>query len=204
MGVRSITRNDIEPVVESLLSAFAGDPLIDFLFGDGWEQASHVGEFFRILLDVRVTLQMPAFCADEGGVIVGAVMGYDTSRPAWEEAHTEAWTRLMAAADGLDSRLREYEHLAETFEPSRPHYYLGVIGVCAGKKGSGIGSALLDVFCDASAKNTNSGGVYLETANEASLRFYLKNGFEVRGEGLLGKTTRLWCIFRATNPRAAA
>jgi hypothetical protein len=204
MGVRTVTRNDIEPVVEALVSAFAGDPLIGFLFGDGREQESHVGEFFRILLEVRVTLGMPAFCAEEGGVIVGAVMGYDASRPTWEEGHTEKWTRLMAAAEGLDSRLREYGNLADKFEPSLPHYYIGVIGVRAGKKGSGIGGALLEVFCDASSKNVKSGGVYLETASEASLRFYLKNDFELRGEGILGKNTRLWCVFRATGPGAAA
>lgn len=203
MRVRPVTKNDIEPVVEALVSAFAGDPLISFLFGDGWEQASYVGEFFRILLEVRVTLEMPAFCADEGGVIVGAVMGYDTSRPTWEAAQTETWTRLMVAAEGLDSRLREYEDLAANFEPSRPHYYLGVIGVRADKKGGGIGGALLDVFCDASSENAKSAGVYLETANEASLRFYVKNGFEVRGEGILGKSTRLWCVFKGTDPGAA-
>lgn len=197
MAVRSVIRNDIGPVVEALRSAFAGDPLIGFLFGDGWKHESHAGEFFRILLEVRVTLGMPAFCAEEHGVIVGAAMGYDTSRPTWEPGQNEKWTHLMAAVEGLDARLQEYEHLAAQFEPANPHYYLGVIGVRAGKQGSGIGGALLDAFCNSSSKDTKSGGVYLETANEASLRFYLKNGFEVRGEGILGENTRLWCVFKA-------
>lgn len=204
LAVRSVTRHDIEPVVEALVSAFAGDSLIGFLFGDGWEQRSHVGAFFRLLLEVRVALGMPAFCAEEGGVIVGAVMGYDTSRPTWEADQTERWTRLLAAAEGLESRLQEYGNLAEKFEPSRPHYYLGVIGVRAGKQGSGLGGALLERFCEASSLNANSGGVYLETASEASLHFYLKHGFEVLGEGKLGDNTRLWCVFRATGSEATA
>jgi len=198
MAIRLVIRNDVEPAVAALVSAFAGDPLIHFLFGEGWEQKSHVAEFFRILLDVRVALRMPAFYAEEGGVIVGAVMGYDVSRPTWQEGHTDAWATLMAAAEGLAARVQEYENLAATFEPPQPHYYLGVLGVRAHNQGKGIGGALLDVFCDASARNVNSGGVYLETASEASLRFYLKNNFEVCGEGIIGKTTRLWCVFRAT------
>jgi GNAT superfamily N-acetyltransferase len=203
LAVRSVTRHDLEAVVEALVSAFAGDPLIGFLFGEDWQQKPHVGAFFRILLEVRVSLGMPAFCAQEGGVIVGAVMGYDTSRPTWEEEQTEKWTQLLAEAEGLESRLREYGNLADKFEPARPHYYLGVLGVRADQQGSGIGGALLERFCAASSSNANSSGVYLETASEASLRFYLKNGFEVRGEGRLGDNTSLWCVFRATGPRAA-
>lgn len=197
MLVRSVRQNDVEPVVDAIVSAFAGDALIDFLFGDGWEHESHAGEFFRILLEVRVALGMPALCAEEDGAIVGAAMGYDTSRPAWEQAQNEKWARLLAAVDGLEARLREYEMLAAQFEPTQPHSYLGVIGVRAGRQGSGIGRALLDTFCDASEKDAKSSGVYLETANESSLRFYLKNGFELCGEGILGENTRLWCVFRA-------
>ena len=198
MIVRSVMRDDVEAAVDAIVSAFAGDPLIDFLFGDGWEHESHAGEFFRILLEVRVALGMPALCAEENGAIVGAAMGYDTSRPAWEQAQNEKWARLLAAVDGLESRLQEYEKLAAQFEPTEPHSYLGVIGVRAGKQGSGVGRALLNTFCDASTKDTKSSGVYLETANENSLRFYVKNGFELRGEGIIGENTRLWCVFRAS------
>ena len=204
MIVRPVTSNDIEPAVEALLSAFRGDPLIRFLFGDGWEERAHVAEFFRILLDVRVTLGMPAFCAEENGHILGAVMGYDASRPAWKEYQVEKWAVLMQVAEGLELRLEAYRELAERFEPPNRHFYLGVIGIRGGKKGAGIGGALLERFCDASTKDTESCGVYLETASEASLRFYLKNGFELRGEGILGKDTSLWCVFRATGHGADA
>lgn len=204
MIVRPVTRDDIEPVVDSLVSAFAGDPLIGFLFGPDWEQEHHVSEFFRILLDVRVALGMPAFCAEEDGLILGAVMGYDTTRPVWKEIHTEQWMHLMKAAEGLESRLGEYEKLADAFEPSRPHFYLGVIGVRAGKKGGGVGRALLERFCESSGNDAESGGVYLETASEASLHFYLNNGFALRGEGILGSDTGLWCVFRETGRGGAA
>ena len=203
MIVRPVSSSDIEPAIEALLSAFRGDPLIGFLFGDSWEERTHVAEFFRILLDVRVTLGMPAFCAEENGQIVGAVMGYDASRPSWKEHHVGRWTALMQAVEGLELRLVAYGELAERFEPPKRHYYLGVIGVRGGRKGAGIGRALLERFCDASAEDTESCGVYLDTASRASLRFYLNNGFELCGEGVLGKSTSLWCVFKATGHGAA-
>lgn len=203
MIVRRVTRHDVEPVVDALVSAFGGDPLMGFLFGKDWERQPHVGEFFRILLDVRVALAMPAICAEDDGTILGAAMGYDVSRPAWHATHTEKWARLLAAVDGLEERLGEYGALADRFEPSQPHYYLGVIGVRAGRQGGGIGGVLLESFCTLSARDPRSAGVYLETANEASLRFYLKSGFVLRGDGVLGGDTKLWCVFRATEDGAA-
>jgi len=203
MIVRPVKQKDIEPVVEALMSAFSEDPLIGFLFGSDWQKSTHVREFFQILLDVRVTLSMPAFCSEEDGEVVGAVMGYDASRPTWPEGHAAKWSRLMKVAEGLESRLDAYGKLAEQFAPSQPHFYLGVIGVRIGRKGGGVGGALLGTFCEASAGNSESAGVFLETANEASLRFYLKNGFELRGQGVLGKSTRLWCVFKVTGQGVA-
>jgi ribosomal protein S18 acetylase RimI-like enzyme len=203
MILRPVKQKDIVPVVEALLSAFWEDPLIGFLFGSDWQKSTHVREFFQILLDVRVTLSMPAFYSEEDGEVVGAVMGYDASRPTWSEDHAVKWSRLMKVAEGLESRLDAYGKLAEKFVPSQPHFYLGVIGVRIGRKGSGFGGALLAKFCEASARNSESAGVFLETASEASLRFYLKNGFELRGQGVLGKSTRLWCVFKATGHGAA-
>lgn len=201
MIVRPVCEQDIEAVVAALSSAFQSDPLITFLFGRDWSAQPHAAEFFRILLDVRVGLGMPAFCAEDRG-IVGAVMGYDSTRPAWSEHHTARWERLMGAVEGLESRLEAYAQLADRFAPAEPHAYLGVIGVCGGKKGSGVGRLLLERFCACAAADSASAGVYLETASEASLRFYLKHGFEIRGEGVLGADTSLWCVFKASGDAA--
>lgn len=200
MIVRRVMAKDVEPTVDALVSAFAGDPLIQFLFSASSDPDAHLGTFFRTLLEVRVALGMPAVCAEERGRILGAAMGYDTSRPPWEPPQLAAWAQLMVAVDGLGSRLHEYETLADSFMPAQPHYYLGVIGVRAGQQGSGVGARLLGEFCDMSSTTPTSHGVYLETASAMSLRFYLRNGFEVRGEGRLGKDTQLWCVFRPTDP----
>lgn len=204
MIIRSAKQSDSSDIVNLLTSAFSGDPLIEFLFGKEWEHQPHVGEFFRILLDVRVALKKPAICAEENGVILGAAMGYDVERPSWSESQVEEWKSLLSAVQGLESRLGEYGRLADRFEPAKPHFYLGVIGVLAGTQGQGVGRKLLEAFCDASDTSRESSGVYLETASEASLAFYLKYGFELQGEGTLGSSTKLWCVFRTTRRSSAA
>lgn len=200
MIVRTVTSKDTAPAAQALLSAFADDPLIRFLFAASTAPDTHVGAFFQTLLEVRVALGMPAFCAEASGAILGAVMGYDASRPVWQELQLAKWNQLMGAVAGLEANLHEYEMLADSFMPAQSHYYLGVIGVRGGQQGRGVGAALLEAFCGASSKDSTSRGVYLETASDASLRFYLKHGFEVRGEGRLGKDTPLWCVFRPTGP----
>lgn len=198
MPIRPIAPSDIEPLVPVLISAFAHDPLIAFLFGRDWQVRPNAGTFFRTLLEVRVRLRMPAFCVDSSGATAGAVMGYDTTRPEWSSSETERWRLLLDSEPGLSSRLHAYEALADQFQPLQPHYYLGVIGVAAGLQGSGLGALLLDHFCEQSVKDPNSTGVYLETASQASLGFYLKRGFEILGEGNLNPVTRLWCVFKST------
>jgi hypothetical protein len=51
--------------------------------------------------------------------------------------------------------------------------------------------------CKPAAADAGSTGVYLETASPASLRFYIRSGLTVRGEGELDGA-RLWCVFRPT------
>jgi ribosomal protein S18 acetylase RimI-like enzyme len=91
--------------------------------------------------------------------------------------------------------MARYDEIAERGIPAVPHYYLGVIGIDPAKHGLGIGSKLLTSFCDLSASDELSGGVYLETANPANVRFYERAGFEVTSQGGLGSAS-VWCMFQ--------
>lgn len=72
-----------------------------------------------------------------------------------------------------------------------------MIGVRDDRKGAGVGKALLDAFCALSDADEQSTGVYLETANPASLRFYERNGFVIREHDVM-EGVELWCVFRPT------
>ena len=187
----------VEAAASALAAAFADDPLVAYFFRthpQGIAPASR--RFFALLLRLRIALGMPALVLREGDRVLGAAMGYDTERPTWPEAFAGEWARLEAETPGLASRMHAYEALAQSHAPAAPHYYLGVLGVHPSAQGTGSGRALLAAFCQKSAGDPLSSGVYLETSNPHSREFYLRQGFVERGADDLAGTP-LWCVFRS-------
>ncbi len=196
--MRRAAHGDVDAAVAALVEAFAADPLMSFLFHDNPDGVRpSISRFFSLLLRVRIALAMPADVLEDGHDTLGAVMGYDTSRPAWPEALAEEWRQFEAGAADLAARLAAYEEICEAHQPAEDHYYLGVIGVHPSLQGAGAGRMMLDGFCDLSRADPRSRGVYLDTTNPRSLEFYYRNGFELRGEGRLGDAP-LWCVYRPT------
>lgn len=196
--VRRAISGDVDEAVSALGDAFARDPLMTYLFHESPMGAQTCAmAFFSILLRARIALEMPAYVLQQGDEILGAAMGYDASRPKWPAALAEEMRRLEAETPGFALRLGAYDKLAEAYQPSEGHYYLGVIGVHPSLQGKGMGRALLGAYCAPSLQDSNSGGIYLETASAASLQFYYKNGFELRGKGSLDSTT-VWCLYKRT------
>jgi GNAT superfamily N-acetyltransferase len=196
--VRRVETGDIDGAISVLGDAFAQDPLMLYLFHESphGARAGAMG-FFSILLRARIALDMPAYVLEQGDEILGAVMGYDASRPEWPAPLAEELRRYEADTPGFAARLDAYGKLADAHQPSEGHYYLGVIGVHPSLQGKGAGKALLGAFCSPSLTDPNSRGVYLETASTASLQFYYRNGFELRGEGNLDGTP-IWCVYKRT------
>lgn len=196
--IRTATSTDVDGAITALVEAFAQDPLMLYLFKhhpDGI--AAGIETFFSILLRVRIALGAPADVLIHDGKIRGAVMGNHTSPPAWPRAFNEEWQRFVARVPEFNDRLEAYEALCDAHQPDEIFYYLGVIGVHPALQGKGAGKALLEHFCEHSRADPKSRGVYLDTANPASLAFYTKNGFELRGEGSLDGAP-LWCVYRRT------
>ena len=122
-------------------------------------------------------------------------MGYATDCPPWPSGIADEWDRFEVATAGLTERMAVYDEIAAKSKPSTPHYYLGVIAVEPDLHGRGLGTQLLKSFCDLSANDPLSSGVYLETATASNVQFYERSGFKETGRGNLGSAT-LWCMFR--------
>lgn len=196
--VRKAKSGDVDAAVAVLGAAFAPDPLMAYLFGDDPRGLrARTEAFFSILLRVRLELDMPAFVLARDGEVLGAVMGYDTLRPAWPAGLAEEWRRFEASVPALADRLAAYEDICTACQPGEDHHYLGVIGVHPSIQGKGGGKALLEAFCADASADGRSRGVYLDTANPGSLQFYFRNGFALRGEGRLGLAP-VWCVWRPT------
>lgn len=198
MEIVAVRPDDLEPAIDCLVPAFAADPITRFLLQDGPGYENRLRTFFSLLMGARMALGMPVIAARDASAIHGAAMGYTTAPPAWPAEFAQAWEMFESAIPGIAGRMAAYEGIAEACKPHVPHYYLGVIGVDPAAHGRGVGKQLIEAFCALSDSDEPSGGVYLETANPANVRFYERAGFATTGTGTLGDAT-LWCMFR---PRA--
>jgi ribosomal protein S18 acetylase RimI-like enzyme len=194
MKITTASPSDIDEAVGCLATAFAQDPITGFLLQTSQGYRERVTQFFSILMRARIDLKMPVFVARGAHGIGGASMGYSTVRSEWPAGLTEEWDHFEKAIPGVTDRMAIYDEVANKFKPSAPHYYLGVIGTDPALQGSGIRTQLLKSFCEISASDPLSSGVYLETAQASNLRFYERAGFEETGRGNLGEAT-LWCMY---------
>lgn len=194
MKITAASASDIDEAVGCLATAFAQDPITGFLLQTGQGYRERVTRFFSLLMGARIELGMPIFVARELHEICGAAMGYSTLRSEWPSDLAEEWLVFEKEIPGLTERMAIYDEVANRFKPTAPHYYLGVIGTDPALQGSGIGTQLIKSFCEASAGDPLSSGVYLETAQQSNLRFYERAGFTETGRGHLGDAT-LWCMF---------
>jgi ribosomal protein S18 acetylase RimI-like enzyme len=200
MQITAATSSDVEQAVACLASAFAQDPITGFLLRTGPGYQERVAQFFSLLMRARMAFNMPVLVARDAGSICGAAMGNTTAPPPWPADLEEEWGKLETGIPGFNDRGAIYDAIAEKSKPRMPHYYLGVLGTGPATRGLGIGKQLLLSFCDLSASDQLSRGVYLETANPLNVRFYERAGFAVTGQGRLGAET-LWCMFLGHAPR---
>ena len=194
MKITSASPSDLVPAISCLATAFALDPITGYLLQTGPGYHERVSQFFSILMRARLALEMPVFVVRNGAGISGASMGYSTLRPEWPGDLTEEWDRFEKAIPGIPERMAAYDEVAAQYKPAAPHYYLGVIGIDPKSQGRGIGAQLLSSFCETSAKDPLSSGVYLETAQASNLKFYEGAGFVETGRGTLGSSP-LWCMY---------
>jgi len=200
MHIDAAAPSDVAPAGGCLAAAFVTHPITGFRLQAGSNYRERLTNFFSLLARARIALGMPVLVARAASSIHGAAMGNTAAPPAWPSELEDEWNRLELAIPGFNDRAALYDEIAERCRPPVPHYYLGVIGLDPAMHGRGIGSRLLESFCDLSVSDPLSQGVYLETANPSNVRFYERAGFAVAGQGRLGSAT-LWCMFLSHRSR---
>ena len=106
--------------------------------------------------------------------------------------------RSVRSGRGLGSLKRELEYSGRwaKHDPKKPHYHLGPLGVSPDLQGKGIGSQLMEYYCNIiDSKNMDA---YHETDKPENVRFYQKFGFEVIGEESILNIPN-WYMWRTAN-----
>lgn len=181
--IRRASPDDTPEIVDALARAFVDDAFMRWLV--------RPGRGFRRGLERVFTVYLREFGFTPGGRVEHAAGGAGAA--IWIEPG--AWgfrlgrqLRLVpeiATVAGWRAVLPKLAALrqVERFHPREPHWYLLAVGVVPGRRGQGLGSALLQpVLNEADRAGLPA---YLETPTPENLSFYGRLGFAVAGESRL-------------------
>lgn len=166
-------KNDIQESVRVLSLAMLNNPLHIAIFQG--ESEKERMEIERTFSDLFNDLPGIVFLAKENGKIIGVMrMKSCQGKKSPDDP--------KGAKDENDVNWRKSVWQAEwaRHDPVSQHWHLGPIGVLPSHQGLGVGSTLMERFCE--EVDVCSAEAYLETDLDKNVRFYEKFGFKLVSE----------------------
>lgn len=169
---------DLPFVTAVLTEAFADDPVQRWLFAPADDPDAGRRALFGIFVEDYFWLGHLHVVRDVGGDVAGAALWSPPDRDALRGERVQDLLAALAPhlGDQLVDRLGELAR-AHEHRPTRPHLYLGILGVGPRQQSRGHGAALLAptlADCDRTGLVA-----HLESSNERNIPFYERHGFEV-------------------------
>jgi len=172
-GVRTATLADEAQIVDTVVAAFAADPVSRWC----WPNAH------------QYLASMPAFTLAFGGAGIAregahCTDGYSGAAlwlPPGVHSDDEALGQIVEDSVAASIRGELYAVLEQmaTYHPREPHWYLPLIGVDPAHQGKGYGSALMTYALQQCDRDHST--VYLEASSPRNVPLYRRHGFEVLG-----------------------
>ncbi|MFF3437412.1 GNAT family N-acetyltransferase [Streptosporangium sp. NPDC002721] len=178
---------DRRAVLDVLTEAFTDDPLVRWLFPEAGSRARLQEHYHRSLL-ARPGAETYLAGHHEGASIwlapaTDRTHHEDDAGP--ETAFGESGTRLLALGRALAPRHPDRE----------PYLYLPCMGVVGGRRGAGLGSAMLRHRLERA--DADGLAAYLEASSPRSRALYRRHGFEDLGEPVrVADGPPLWPMWR--------
>lgn len=184
--IHRATPTDHDTVVAILANAFTDDPIVSWLFPDPTTRAHLQTELYYAPLLTHPAVETD-LVADAGAAIW---LRLATGQPAYGDVPAEVPASRLQALGAV---------LAQRHPHDQPYLYLPCMGVAAGHRGTGIGSAMLrDRLRYADSLGI---GTYLEASSPRSRALYLRHGFRDQGSPVqVADSPTLWPMWRPSTP----
>lgn len=171
--VRAATPADEASAIDTVVLAFAADPVARWCWPDSHHYLSSMPSFARAFGGGAFN-HNAACCTDD---FAGAALWLPPNAHPDDDALGEVLERTVSASIRGDL-FAVFEQMAK-YHPAEPHWYLPLIGVDPAHQGRGYGSALMTYAlqrCD-----RDHAAAYLESSNPRNIPLYQRHGFEIVG-----------------------
>jgi GNAT superfamily N-acetyltransferase len=189
-AARVARTDDRSAVVDTIVDAFASDPLVRWFFpGEDFERRA--AAFFGYLFDIRVG-DGEVYVADGAASMWsppgGVSMDPDEQDRLWRSDVVEG------AGPGEIARIDAFDEAVDAVRLPGNHRYLGVLGTRPERRGLGLATAVLEP----GLRGADREGMpcFLETGTAENLAFYERFGFEVLAETTVPDGPVIWALVR--------
>jgi GNAT superfamily N-acetyltransferase len=184
--VRVMAAADEDPAVETVVLAFAADPMARWTWPHAHQYLAAMPRLVRAF-GGRAFSNGSAFCTD--GYAGTALWLSPGVHP--DEKGLGAVIESTVAPSLSAETAAIFEQMAR-YHPTEPHWYLPLIGVDPAHQGEGHGDALM-AYALAQCDHVPA---YLESSNPRNMSFYRRHGFEPLGAIQVGSSPTLVPMLR--------
>ena len=199
VDIRPATQGDIDACARVLAEAFQADPGTMVFEPDDDRRRGVLPAFFRTFVAASLSEDADLVVAGQPVEGIASWFGPDRHGPSPDAMGGHGFGDVLAvagpaAADRLLAMVGEIERQHSVLTDG-PHLRLEFYGVLPDRRGTGIGTALIEH----GHRRADGQGLatYLETFSDRNVGFYERRGYEVVGEFEIGDGTRGWAMVRA-------
>lgn len=189
--VRAATADDRCIVLSTLGAAFQNDPVASFIFPDASVRRIRLPRLFAIHYDLQEKTDA-RYVTSAGEAVALWRAPSHRSVSLWEKVSLSVpWLAAVGSAFG---RALAVSAASDANRPTKPHWYLDIIGCAPSMQGVGFGGAVMR----AGLARADGDGLpsYVETANETNLGFYRAYGFVVTHRWRVPDGPTHWAMLR--------
>ena len=179
---------DVDRAITTLVTAFAADPVIRWLYRDP-------GRYLMSFAGLAQLLGGDAFAAGTAVIAPGyrgTALWLAPDAPS-DDAAVVAHLERSVDADRMEAVLALLGQVAD-HHPAQPVWYLPFVGVDPAHQGRGLGAQLLRAGLDRADRDRLP--AYLEASTARNRALYERHGFEVVGELRAADSPPLWPMLR--------
>jgi ribosomal protein S18 acetylase RimI-like enzyme len=178
--IRPGVASDADALTDCEVAAFTGDPMIEWMLGDGVVSPDVVARgshaFYNFWTVNALNTGLVDIAADESGALLGGALWIEPGVTDWDETRQRAFAeRMRESAYDQGAKTLPGVEVLDAHVPTEPHWYLGTISVVPSQHGNGVGGALLRHGLgrvDATSMPT-----YLEVTKPSNIGLYKHFGF---------------------------